>query len=36
MLATPTVIHAYATMPGGSWTGAPLDDRPLHFETALV
>ena len=36
MLATPTAIHAYATMPGGSWTGAPLDDRPLHFETALV
>lgn len=36
MLATPTVIHAYATMPCGSWTGGPLDDRPLHFETALV
>jgi hypothetical protein len=36
MLATPTAIHAYATMPGGSWTGAALDDRPLHFETALV
>lgn len=36
LLATPTVIHAYATMPGGSWTGASLDDRPLHFETTLV
>lgn len=36
MLATPTAIHAYATMPGGSWTGAALDDRPLHFEAALV
>jgi hypothetical protein len=36
LLATPTAIHAYATMPSGAWTGAPLDDRPLHFETALV
>ena len=36
LLATPTAIHAYATMPSGAWSGAPLDDRPLHFETALV
>lgn len=36
LLATPTAIHAYATMPSGAWGGAPLDDRPLHFETALV
>jgi hypothetical protein len=36
LLATPTVIHVYATMPGGAWTGAALDDRPLHFETTLV
>jgi hypothetical protein len=36
MLATPTVVHAYATMPGGTWTGGALDDRPLHFESALV
>ena len=36
LLATPTVIHAYATMASGTWTGAALDDRPLHFETALV
>lgn len=35
-LATPTAIHAYATTPSGGWTGAALDDRPLHFETALV
>ena len=36
LLATPTAIHAYATMPSGSWRGPALDDRPLHFETALV
>lgn len=36
LLATPTAIHAYATMPSGAWTGGALDDRPLHFETALV
>lgn len=36
LLAAPTAIHAYATMPSGAWSGAPLDDRPLHFETALV
>ena len=36
MLATPTVIHAHATMPHGSWMGGALDDRPLHFEIALV
>jgi hypothetical protein len=36
LLATPTVIHAYATTARGEWTGASLSDRPLHFETALV
>ena len=36
LLATPTVIHAYATMPCGEWSGPALDDRPLHFETALA
>jgi hypothetical protein len=36
LMAAPTDIHAYATMPAGAWTGAALDDRPLHFETALV
>lgn len=36
LMATPTVIHAYATHPCGMWRGGALDDRPLHFETALV
>jgi hypothetical protein len=36
LLAAPTAIHAYATMPRGTWDGPALDDRPLHFETALV
>lgn len=36
LLATPTAIHAYATTPRGAWDGPALDDRPLHFETALV
>jgi len=36
LLAQPTVVGAYATSPAGRWTGAPLDDRPLHFESALV
>ena len=36
MLATPTVVHAHATTPSGSWTAGTLDDRPLHFEIALV
>ncbi len=31
-----TDIRAYVTTPGGRYTGPPLDDRPLHFETALV
>ena len=36
LMATPTVIHAYATQACGTWRGGALDDRPLHFETALV
>jgi len=36
LLAQPTVVGAYATTPAGRWTGAPLDGRPLHFESALV
>ena len=36
LLAAPTAIHAYATQPCGIWRGGALDDRPLHFETALV
>ena len=31
-----TAVGAYATTPAGRWTGAPLDGRPLHFESALV
>lgn len=36
LLAQPTAVGAYATTPAGRWTGAPLADRPLHFESALV
>ena len=36
LLATPTPIHAYVTTPRGAWTDSGLEDRPLHFETALV
>ena len=36
LFAQPTVVGAYATTPSGRWTGAPLDDRPLYFEAALV
>jgi len=36
LLAQPTVVGAYATTPAGRWTGASLDGRPLHFESALV
>jgi hypothetical protein len=36
LLAQPTVVGAYATTAAGRWTGAPLADRPLHFESALV
>jgi hypothetical protein len=36
LFAQPTVVRAYATTPAGRWTGAPLDGRPLHFESALV
>jgi len=36
LFAQPTVVGAYATTPAGRWTGAPLDDRPLYFESALV
>ena len=36
LLAQPTVVDAYATTPAGRWTGPALDDRPLHFESALV
>jgi hypothetical protein len=36
LLSQPTTVGAYATTPAGRWTGAPLDARPLHFESALV
>lgn len=34
--AVPTDLHAYVTTPAGWYSGPRLDDRPLHFETALV
>lgn len=36
LLAQPTDISARVTTPLGSYTGPALDDRPLHFEIALV
>jgi hypothetical protein len=36
LCAQPTLVNAYATTPAGRWDGAPLDRRPLHFESALV
>ena len=36
LLAQPTDVHAYITTPSGRYQGRPLDDRPLHYETALV
>jgi hypothetical protein len=36
LLAQPTLVNAYVTTPAGRWTGAPLDGRPLYFESALV
>jgi ribosomal protein S18 acetylase RimI-like enzyme len=34
--AQPTRISACVTSPAGGYRGRPLDDRPLHFEIALV
>lgn len=31
-----TRVHAYVTTAAGSYDGPALDERPLHFETALV
>ena len=36
LLAQPTAVGAYATTPAGQYSGAPLDGRPLHFESSLV
>jgi ribosomal protein S18 acetylase RimI-like enzyme len=36
-LATqPTDVNAYVLTPRGPYAGPPLDDRPLHYEIALV
>ena len=34
--AQPTDVNAYVLTPGGPYAGAALDDRPLHYEIALV
>jgi S-adenosylmethionine-diacylglycerol 3-amino-3-carboxypropyl transferase len=34
--AQPTDINAYVTTADGGYEGPPLDDRPLHYEIALV
>ena len=36
LMAIPTPLHAHVTTPAGTYRGPDLDDRPLHFETALV
>ena len=36
LAAQPTRVDAYVTTPCDAWRGAPLDDRPLHCEIALV
>src|SRR5262249_21698843 len=36
LAAQPTDVNAYVLTPGGPYAGPPLDDRPLHYEIALV
>jgi hypothetical protein len=36
LMAQPTDIHACVSTPEGAYAGLPLDDRPVHFEIALV
>ncbi len=36
LLALPADIDAYVATSAGRYAGPPLDDRPLHYETALV
>ena len=36
LFAQPTLVGAYVTTPSGCYTGPALDERPMHFESALV
>jgi len=36
LLAQPTDVNAYVCTPQGRYAGAPLADRPLYYEVALV
>jgi len=36
LAAQPTDVNAYVLTPRGPYGGPPLDDRPLHYEIALV
>lgn len=36
LLAQPTDVNAYVTTAAGRYAGPALDDRPLHYEIALV
>jgi hypothetical protein len=36
LFAQPTDVNAYVCTPGGEYTGASLEERPLHYEIALV
>jgi hypothetical protein len=36
LFAQPTLVGAYVTSPSGRYGGPPLDERPMHYEAALV
>jgi ribosomal protein S18 acetylase RimI-like enzyme len=36
LAAQPTDVNAYVLTPGGPYAGPSLDERPLHYEIALV
>jgi hypothetical protein len=36
LFAQPTLVGAYVTSPSGRYNGPPLDERPMHYEAALV
>jgi GNAT superfamily N-acetyltransferase len=36
LFAQPTIVGAYVTTPSGRYDGPALDNRPMHFESALV